>query len=190
MANNASNVSMGKPKIGGAVYNAPLGTTLPTAASATLANDYKCLGYVSTDGLVNDGSRSTEEIKAWGGDTVATLQTEKNDKFKLTLIEVLNIDVLKAVYGSDNVSGSLAEGIVLRSNASELPASVWVFDIVMTDGIQKRIVVPNAKISEIGEITYKDDEAVGYEITLTAMTGDITFSYDTHKEYILKPSGE
>ena len=36
MANNASNVAAGKPKIGGAVYRAPSGTAVPTDATTAL----------------------------------------------------------------------------------------------------------------------------------------------------------
>ena len=187
MANIATNVSAGKPKTGGAIYNAPLGSTLPTDASTALDVAFKCLGYVSEDGLVNTNSPSSEQVKAWGGDTVLTTQTDKEDTFQFTLLEVLNADVLKAVYGSGKVTGTLSTGLTVRANSEAVDASAWVFDMIMTNNTMKRIVVPNAKISELGDIVYRDNEAVGYQVTLQAMPGDEDFGYDTHKEYIKAP---
>lgn len=181
MANNAGNVTAGKPAIGGAVFRAAAGTTAPTDATTALAADFKALGYCSEDGLVNANSPSMTNIKAWGGDTVLVIQEEKEDTFELTLIEVLNEDVLKAVYGSTNVTGSLAQGLTVTANAKEPEEGVWAIDMVMSSKTVKRIVIPHGKISEIGDITYSDGDAVGYEITITAVPDT---SGNTHYEYL------
>lgn len=187
MGNTVANVSAGKPKVGGAIFTAPLGTTLPTDASTALSNDFTCLGYASDDGLSNTTAPSVEEIKAWGGDTVLTSQTEKPDTFGVKLIEVLNIDVLKAIYNDDKVTGNITTGITVTVDSAEAQARVWVFDTILTGGVLKRFVIPNGKITEVGEITYKDNEAVGYDVTITALPGGADFDYATHKEYIVKP---
>lgn len=184
MAQTVTNVTTGKPAVGGAIYRAPLGTTLPTSASAELDEAFVSLGYISEDGLTNENSVETEEVKAWGGDTVLTSQTGKKDTFSATFIEALNVEVLKMVYGDDNVSGTLAAGITVRANSVEAGGACYVVDQVMREGALKRIVIANGKLSELGEISYNDSDAVGYEVTLTALPG---FSDgDTHKEYIVK----
>lgn len=187
MANVVANVTTGKPKVGGAIWRAPLGTTLPTSASVALGDAFNCLGYVSEDGFVNSNSPESEEIKAWGGDIVLTPTTNKPDTFQFTLIEATNVDVLKSTYGDDNVSGDIDSGIVIRANSKEIGESVYVCDMIMKGGILKRIVAPYAKLTELGDITYKDDEPVGYAHTITAMPGGFgSGDNDTHKEYIVK----
>ena len=73
----AANVTVGKPKITGAIFRAPLGTTLPTDATTALDEAFKQLGYASEDGVTNSNSPETDQIKAWGGDIVATLSQKK-----------------------------------------------------------------------------------------------------------------
>ena len=183
MANNVNNVSVGKPKVGGAVYYGIPGTslTLPTDASTALDTDFVGLGYVSEDGLVNSNSPEVDEIRAWGGDVVLTPLTGKPDTFQFTLIEPLNEDVLKAIYGTANVTGSLATGVTVKANAS-LPADyAWVFEMVMTGNVAKRIVIPQGSITEIGDITYQDGAAVGYQITVAAKPDT---NGNTHYEYL------
>ncbi len=182
MANKALNVSAGKPKATGAIWTAPLGTALPTDTDSELTG-FDCLGYCSDDGLTNSTDLESETIKAWGGDTVLTIQKSKEDKYKFKLIEVLNTDVLKFVYGSENVEGDLSTGIVLKANNTDVEEKTVVIDMIMRDNTAKRVVIPTCKISEIADIVYSDSAAVGYEVTVACTPDD---AGNTHYEYIRK----
>lgn len=183
MANNALNVTTGKPKIGGAIYRAPVGTALPTDATSTLDNAFVGMGYVSEDGVVNSTNMEVENIRAWGGANVLNVLTSKDDTWAFTLIEAMNLEVLKTVYGADNVTGTLATGITIKANATPQDAYAYVIDMVYNNDSVKRVVIPMAQVTEVGDITYADGEAVGYETTLTCTADD---EGNTHYEYIKK----
>ena len=179
---DVNNVSYGKPLTDGAISTAPLGSTLPTDATTKLDTKFKSLGYVSEDGITNENSPESEKIKAWGGKTVLVSQTEKPDTYQFTLIEVLNLDVLKVVYGDENVTGTLKTGITIKANAKPMQARCYVIETLLNGDTIKRMVIPNGVISEVGEISYKDDEAIGYETTIECLPdkdGNTPVSY-TH----------
>ena len=182
------NVTAAKPMIGGAVFHAPLGTALPDSASATLNAAFKSLGYISSDGVKNATEITSEEIKAWGGDVVLTPETGKSDKFTMKFIEGTNVEVLKFVKNSDNVSGSLETGITLRENCKEHVEESIVIDMVLRNNSVKRIVIPKGKVTSVGELQYVDNVPVGYDTTISAAPYE-TWDGDTHREYILGATG-
>lgn len=176
---NSSNVVAGKPKRTGGIYSAPLGTTLPTDATTALAEAFVSLGYVSDEGVTRSIERTVENIQAWGGDTVLTTQTEYTETFELQLIETLDAATRKEVFGQSNVTGTLATGMTTISNSSELPERVFVIEMVQKDAMS-RIVIPQGKISELGEVSYVDNDAIRYPITITAFpdtNGNNTYEY-------------
>ena len=177
---NTANVSAGKPRAAGAIFRAPIGTTLPTSANDTLDTAFVELGFVSDDGVTNNNAAETDDINAWGGTPVLNIQTAKPDEWTFTLIEALNVDVLKTVYGDANVTTS--NGVIhVEAKSAQVPDSVYVIDMAMRDGALKRVLIPVGSLGEVGEIVYKDDEPVGYELTIKALDNG---SGKTHDEWI------
>lgn len=180
---DAQNVTTSKPKIGGAIFSAPLGTALPTNATTALNAAFKNLGFISVDGIKNINEASSERIKAWGGATVGVVQTEKVDTFTYKLIEATNVEALKEAYGAANVTGTLETGIIIKANSNLLEEHCVIVEMMLKDSVLKRIVIPRGQVSKIGEISYVDKDAVGYEVTLEAIEDT---AGNTHYEYIQK----
>lgn len=183
MANTVTNVTVGKPKATGGVWVAPYGTALPTDAKTELAVDYKCLGYLSEDGVSNSFTKDHDNIKSWGGVVVLSYHTETKDEFVFTPIENKNTEVIKMQFGDDNVTGTLETGITAKANASDPTDHVYVIEVIERDSTLHRIVIPVGKVTALGDIVYKDDECEGRETTLTAQADD---SANTHYEYWVK----
>lgn len=167
MANDVTNVSVGKPKAAGGVHAAPVGTALPRDAKAALNAAFKSLGYVSKDGLSNSVDVSDTTIEEWGGNTVLNVVSSRKEIFKLKFIETNEL-VLKEVYGDQNVTGDISTGLTVLHNAAELKKRSYVFELVLTGNRVKRIVLPNAQVIKTGEISYKAGEEIGYEVEIQA----------------------
>ena len=178
------NVSAAKPKVGGAVYIAPAGTAIPTDATTALNTAFKSLGYISEDGLTNSNSPEVGEVKAWGGDVVLTPNNSRKDTFQFTLLESIDVNVLKLAYGSDNVSGTLATGIAVHVGPEEGEEHAMVVEMIGKGGVLHRICVASCVLTALGEVSYKDANAVGYNVTLTASADASGF---THHEYYKEP---
>lgn len=179
-ATDTKNVSTGKPMLGGAVKRAAVGTALPTNTTAALNAAFESLGYISEDGVTNSLSMESTNIKAWGGQTVYSAITESGDVFKMTFIESSNATVLKTIFGEDNVTiDATAKEIAVKVKLEDTEPYSWVIDTLLAKG-KKRTVIPSAKVTSIGDVVYKDNELISYEVELTAVADD-TGNY--HYEY-------
>lgn len=184
MANTALNVSTGKPNVTGGIYRAPLGTTLPTDASTSLGASFTSLGYIAAGGVTHGFNLDTGEYRAWGGDLVLAYTNSKTHTFAFGMIEVLNKTTYETVYGVANVSGTLSSGIAVTSKGGgDMTEYVYVIELAMRDGAMKRIVIPDGKITAIGDVVYQDSDAVNYPVTITAQVD--TYG-NSHYEYIKK----
>lgn len=184
MANNAENVSFGKPNVSGVFYTAPYGTALPTDATKALPEQWKNNGFVSDDGITNSTDTDNSTIVEMGGKTVLTEITSYSESYQMTLIEILNSDAAKTRYGDGNVTAD-AKGVL--SITHNLPDGNFsgVIELAINGGKVDRIVIPNVTRSEFGDRTFVGTDAMGYDVTLAANAYD-AFDGGTSREYIAK----
>lgn len=174
-------VSAAKPRIGGGVYIAPKGTTLPTSAETTLSSDFKSLGYNTDAGVVRATDKDTGTIKAWGGDVVLVYENGKEETFTFSMLDAHNVEALKVYNGDANVTGTtLSAGISVKSNNAEAGGHVYVIDMIESGNTLHRIVIPNGVVTELENITYVDNNAIAYGVTITAVAdanGNTSYEY-------------
>ena len=160
-------VSAAKPGVGGGVWMASAGTSGPTDASTALAGAYSSLGYISEDGVARNISKDTQTVNAWGGAVVAVLQNKKTETFKFKIIEADNVAALGLTFGE--ATGTLTNGITVKSKADPPDEHAFVISTILADNIHQRIVIPKGIVTDIGEIQYRDNAVVGFELTITAI---------------------
>ena len=171
MANNSSNVAIGKGVQGGYIYSAELGADLPTDYSTEIDETvYTCLGYISEDGIAETTEESATEVVDMRGDTVLVESGTHAKKFTFTEIET-KAAVLAEFFGEDCVTD---EGgvITVKEVSGARTERVYVFDLVLSGDRRERIVVPDGKVTEVTDITYASGSVVGYGQTVTAFPDD------------------
>ena len=170
-------VRVGAPdqKVTGAIKHAPVGTTLPdlsdiTQAAVTIDEAFTGDEYVSEDGLTLSPSRSTTEIKDWSGATVRKVLESFDGTLSWTMIST-NAGALSIAFGSNHITtvdATAGHGAQVKAAlGAYLPEEqAWVF--LMKDGDARIIiVVPDGQITEVGDVTFASNAAVGWQVTLS-----------------------
>lgn len=153
--------SLVRVAVTGGVYVDLLGTgTVPTSSAATVPVSFDDVGYIGEDGVTQSIGQDITDIKAWqNGDVVRRVQTSHTVTYQFTMIESNDVS-LEAYYGN------YAAGHVELKGDSR-PRLNWVIDVL--DGDEKiRICIPAGEISEVGDTAFKNGEAIGYPVTITA----------------------
>lgn len=167
----------------GAALVAPLATTLPTNATTAPGAAFDDTGYIHEDGVTQSIGSESSDIKAWqNGDVVRKVQTSHDLTYQFTMIET-NVTTLKVYYNDPDATASQVKITGRQSGRNS-----WVLEIEDDDHLM-RIVLPDAQVGERGDVVYKTDEAIGYNVTLTAYPDE-----DGVKAYIYmddnEPAGE
>jgi hypothetical protein len=164
MALVAANVQIG---VTGSVFYAPQGTTVPTTTSGALASGFNEVGYISEDGITETTSTDTNDIIAWqNGDLVRRVQTSHDFTLQFTMLET-NEHSLKLYYNDyTHGAGASVDGVVKVSGTQGYRGA---FVLMVVDGTELvRIVLPDAQVTERGDVQYVNGDATSYQVTITA----------------------
>ena len=171
--NNKDNITIGRPKVGGAIYYAPAGSALPTNASASLSAAYVNLGYVTENGVTLTTAEETDVIKAWGPESVMVSQTDFGETVTYNLLETIRPAVLQYLRGAENVEIEADGAIKSGTTGDQLPRGIIVVDTIQNNSSAHpryhRIVYGDCQITDrSGDQTYNNSDPVTFPVTITA----------------------
>lgn len=135
----------------------------PDDVAAPVGLGWTELGYASEDGVTIGRSIDSEDIMAWQSATaVRRIITGAELTLATTLIQT-NEDTLGLYFGGSAASGRLA--VPATPDLDEHAVLVeWV------DGTKTyRLYVGRAVVSDYGDVTLARGDAVGFEVTFTAL---------------------
>jgi hypothetical protein len=151
----------------GTFYSAPLGTTLPTTATATLDAAFDDHGWLGEEGITNSMTRDTTKHKSFGGDTVKVTQDNYEETIQVTLLES-NPTVLATVFGEDNVTVDDSGGhrtIQVDHDSAMLPRKTFVVRVI--DGVKTRLIlVEEGQVTSVDDIVHVHSDLLAYTITV------------------------
>jgi hypothetical protein len=167
MTLNSANVLVA---LTGSVLVGPVGTTLPTTTDATWDTDFVDLGYISEDGITEAHDDQTAEIKAWqNGDVVRSMITGSSATYSFTVIET-TAAALSLYYKGSTLTGTGDGPATIEVKTPTAERHAFGFDVI--DGLNiVRWTIAEGEVSERGDITYKNDEPIAFELTVTAYPG-------------------
>ncbi len=172
MPNNAKNAVVGSPLVSGGILVAPVGTALPTNEVTAPNVAFLSPGYAADTGVARSEKRDSDTKYAWGGDTLVIVQKSSTVTSKLGLAEYLNPVTQKLIYGDSKVTVTAATSaagnkMTVAGSGAPTPHKSWIFEMFSGDA-RIRIVYPDAQITDLDDVEFKNDDISvrGIELTL------------------------
>lgn len=189
-----THVTAGKPMVDGGVYYGPVGgKEVPKDVTSALPTGYVNAGYILNDGVSNALNISSSNITAWGGDLILSPLSEYGETYSWSLAQT-DATTLGVIF---ETKGSDAAGLTVKHNRKMFDVQrPFVVCKVYSDGRISRTVIPNGKITAVGEIASNDSSVQAYQLTVTALpvqkeVSDGSTDWepgDTSIEYISAPN--
>jgi hypothetical protein len=152
----------------GEIYFAPLGTPLPTTATAEPNVAFDLVGGVSEDGVTLTPKRTSEDKKDWGGNSVRDLQTEQGAEFDFVMIE-------------DTAANRTLVGLGSGFTGAQLPLLAWIIDWHDEDAVT-RYVIERSRIVATDPIKLNAKELVSYGVKLSPKVADDGFYFHEYRD--------
>lgn len=171
----ALNAELARLGVTGALYTGAVGVTAPTDMAAWPAGMVD-LGYISDDGITEARDENSESFTPWQSNAPIRVETTSSVvTFAATLWES-NFNTISLYYrvGLEDMTqtGTGDDAIVSFAEKGKPKRDLRCFGIDVIDGTyHRRIFLPYAEVTERGEITYKSDTLIGYQVTVTAYPG-------------------
>ncbi|MGW1678499.1 phage tail tube protein [Saccharopolyspora shandongensis] len=169
------NAELARLGVTGALLTGPVGTAAPTDL-ATWASGMVDLGYISDDGITESRDENSESFTPWQSNAPIRVETTSSVvTFGATLWES-NFDTVSLYYrvGLEDMTqtGTGDDAVVSFAEKGKPKRDLRAFGIDVIDGTyHRRIFLPYAEVTERGEITYRSNTLIGYQVTITAYPG-------------------
>ena len=154
-------------------------TTAPNVAAE--AAGLTTAGFITSDGVTESEDRSTEKILDWNLDVIDVVETDYGLQLTVTCAESANADVLKFIYGEENVTvteptADVPGQVHIRKGSRELENGAVMFDIKGKGGAAGRGFGAEVQVQSVGEITYTKSSLIQYPLTIDVLN-DVTGTY-------------
>jgi hypothetical protein len=160
MALDSANVRVA---VSGAIFVGDSTAVAPTDADAPPGTGWNDLGYASENGVVETRNRSSNTIRGWqNGDVLREVITEASIAYQFTLVETKPETI--ELYYATTVAADGSIIIVPSKTGGRRP---YIIDVIDGDDFI-RAYIPSGEITEVGDQTYANGEAIGYEVTVRA----------------------